>query len=223
MYEELKKVAENATPGPWKSTVDGVMPVGDTFGIFGNFGANNGEANREFIAAANPSAVLALIEENEKIRGLLAEKLISQTMLTGIVPDNGGMTIGLEGGACAIMAEVFGEQLYTSGAENYIELSFASGKYPDLGQIVVTVKRETGKTPHQLRAMAEQERDQLKAENEALRRGIDPSWSTMDQSILVEFLRHNTTFCADKFNAMIQFAVESAQYVELNPSKEVRQ
>lgn len=73
MYEELKKLAENATPGPWKSTVDGVMPVGEAFGIFGNFGANNGEANREFIAAANPSAVLALIgrlEVSESMEGL---------------------------------------------------------------------------------------------------------------------------------------------------------
>lgn len=103
-----------------------------------------------------------LIEENERIRGLLAEKVISQTMLTGIIPDNGGMTVGLEGGACAIMADVFGEQLFTSQAENYIELSFESGKYPDLGQIVVTVKRETGKTPHQLRAVAENEREILR-------------------------------------------------------------
>lgn len=71
MYEELKKLAENATPGPWKSTVDGVMPVGEAFGIFGNFGANNGEANREFIAAANPSAVLALIAENERLECML--------------------------------------------------------------------------------------------------------------------------------------------------------
>ena len=102
-----------------------------------------------------------LMEENERIRGLLAEKIISQTMLTGIIPDNGGMTVGLEGGAGAIMADVFGEQLFTSQAENYIALSFASGKYPDLGEIVVTVKRETGKTPHELRVAAENERDIL--------------------------------------------------------------
>lgn len=65
----------------------------------------------------------------------------------------------------------------------------------------------------------EQVNAELKAEVEVLRRGIDPSWANMDQSILVDFLRHNTNFCADKFNGMIQFAVESAQYVELHPSK----
>lgn len=67
------------------------------------------------------------------------------------------------------------------------------------------------------------ENDELKRENKELRKGIDPKWSVMDQSILVSHLRENTNFCADKFDAMIQFAVESAQYVELNPSKEADQ
>lgn len=61
---------------------------------------------------------------------------------------------------------------------------------------------------------------ELKAENEALRRGIDPKWAMMDQEILINHLRHNTNFDADKFDAMIRFAVESAQYVELYPAAE---
>ena len=64
-YSELKRLSEAATPGPWVKTIDGVMPEGEKFGIFGNFGSNNGEANRGFIAAANPAAVLALIAEVE--------------------------------------------------------------------------------------------------------------------------------------------------------------
>ena len=67
-YSELKRLSEAATPGPWVKTIDGVMPEGEKFGIFGNFGANNGEANRGFIAAANPAAVLALIAEVEGLR-----------------------------------------------------------------------------------------------------------------------------------------------------------
>ena len=165
-YTELKRLAENSL-GDWYES--GELRYEDRSGY--TCGLHHDD--EYFIAAANPSAVLALIAENEKIRGLLAEKLIGQTMLTGIIPEDGGMTIGLEGGACAIMADVFGEQLFTSQAENYIELSFASGRYPDLGQIVVTVKRETGKTPHQLRVTAEQERDQLKADNESLRKDAD--------------------------------------------------
>lgn len=66
-YRELKRLSETATPGPWVKTVDGVMPEGEKFGIFGNFGANNGEANREFIAYANPATVLALIAEVERL------------------------------------------------------------------------------------------------------------------------------------------------------------
>lgn len=69
-YRELKRLSEAATPGPWVKTIDGVMPEGEKFGIFGNFGANNGEANRGFIAAANPAAVLALIAEVEGLRKL---------------------------------------------------------------------------------------------------------------------------------------------------------
>ena len=72
-YSELKRLAEAATPGPWKKTVDGVMPEGRGFGIFGNFGATDGEENRAFIAAANPAAVLALIAEVEALRADLEQ------------------------------------------------------------------------------------------------------------------------------------------------------
>lgn len=67
-HSELKRLAEAATPGPWVKTIDGVMPVGEKFGIFGNAAATNGEANRKFIAAANPAAVLDLIAELENLR-----------------------------------------------------------------------------------------------------------------------------------------------------------
>jgi hypothetical protein len=67
-YAELKRLAEAATPGPWVKTVDGVMPEGEKFGIFGNFGATNGESNREFIAAANPAVVLALLAERDHFK-----------------------------------------------------------------------------------------------------------------------------------------------------------
>lgn len=114
----------------------------------------------------DPAAVLAILDDHQRItdenirmRELLAEKVVSSTQITGIDMNTG--TIGFEGGACGWLAEAFGEQLFTSGAENYIELTMTSGKYPDLGQIAITVKRETGKTPHQLRALAEQQRDEL--------------------------------------------------------------
>lgn len=110
-----------------------------------------------------------LLGENDRMRDLLAQKLVDSTMLTGLVPDASGINIHLEGGACRLVADAFGEQLYSSGAENYIEAFFSSSKYPDMGQIVVTVKRETGKTPHALRLAAEQEVRRLLAELEALK------------------------------------------------------
>lgn len=54
------------------------------------------------------------------------------------------------------------------------------------------------------------ERDELRAEVEALRKGVDPSWELMDQSILIRFLRNETNFDADKIDRMIQFSIDAA-------------
>lgn len=97
----------------------------------------------------------ALLAENDRLRELLAEKVVSSTMLTGLVPDDGGMMLGFEGGACGMLAQVFGDQFYESKAINYLELRFDSAKHPELGQLVVTLQRVEGKTPHQLRELAE--------------------------------------------------------------------
>ncbi len=115
----------------------------------------------------------ALLEENKKLRQMTSEKVVNSTMLREFVAHNGGLTIGLEGGACALMAQAFGQQLYESDALNYIEASFDSPDYPDLGQITVTLKRETGKTPHQLRKEAEAERDALIAERDAYKKALE--------------------------------------------------
>lgn len=108
--------------------------------------------------------------ENEQLRAMLSEKVISSTMLREFTMASGGLTIGLEGGACALMAQTFGKQLYESEAENYIEVTFDSPDYPSLGQITVTVRRETGKTPHQLRLAAEAKVAELQQANADLDR-----------------------------------------------------
>lgn len=114
------------------------------------------------------SEIERLTQENEALRAALSEKVIDSTKLRAFLPADGGFTIGLEGGPCALLADAFGEQLYTSDVINYLQLTFTSSTYPDLGQIVVTLQRCKGKTPHELRMDAEQERDQLKAENAEL-------------------------------------------------------
>lgn len=54
------------------------------------------------------------------------------------------------------------------------------------------------------------ENAKLRAEVEALRKGVDPSWELMDQSILIRFLRNETNFDADKIDRMIQFSIDAA-------------
>ena len=101
-------------------------------------------------------------KQNEELRVMLSEKVIDSTMVTDFVVRNGGLNITLEGGACALLADALGKQLYESPAINYIEATFESRRYKDMGSIAVTLRRELGKTPHQLRLEAEQERDELK-------------------------------------------------------------
>jgi len=101
--------------------------------------------------------VARLERENQELRSLLAQKVIDSTMLTGIETGLGNLTVGLQGGACGIMASAFAEMLYTSGAPNYLEAYFESDntQYKGLGRIVVTVQRCEGMTPHEKRQQAQ--------------------------------------------------------------------
>lgn len=76
---KLKELAERATPGPWVSTESAesdherwVMTADQQWSICathsGAEGADCEQDNAEFIAAANPAAVLALIAEVERLR-----------------------------------------------------------------------------------------------------------------------------------------------------------
>lgn len=57
--------------------------------------------------------------------------------------------------ACDLWASAFARMLFEGDAANYIEYSIGSDEYPGHGQIVVTVQRHVGETPHQLRIDAE--------------------------------------------------------------------
>lgn len=85
--QELKRLAESATPGPWEhAEVGGFMVLaGPTkYNAPGRVSGGRGlicemdddcfhddqqECNAEFIAAANPQAVLALIARIEELEG----------------------------------------------------------------------------------------------------------------------------------------------------------
>lgn len=67
-----------------------------------------------------------------------------------------------------------------------------------------------GEAVARLKLGLEIEVEQLKKELSEMKAGIDPKWGLMDQSILVDYLREQTNFCAEKFDGMIQFAVDAA-------------
>ncbi|HCO9304357.1 TPA: ead/Ea22-like family protein [Escherichia coli] len=75
-YQALRMAAENATPGEWCSD--------DYYGVIADAGLNGNyyialcpgpdkRANKRFIAAANPAAVLALLDELEAAKKRIAE------------------------------------------------------------------------------------------------------------------------------------------------------
>ena len=74
--EELKRLAESATPGPWRASMDGTGNDGWLMGPNGvlDFLATGYEGEMaakdvRFIAAANPQAVLSLIARIEELEG----------------------------------------------------------------------------------------------------------------------------------------------------------
>lgn len=96
--EELKKLAMAATPGLWVvnddplvnegaphlMTADGYA-IADFWGNESGLGLNGNERNADFIAAANPTAILALIEQHEAVNSeLLATRDDNHSMMLEI-------------------------------------------------------------------------------------------------------------------------------------------
>ncbi len=111
--------------------------------------------------------------ENAKLRIALAEKVTSETMLRDLSVGNGSINATFEGGAIQLMVDALATQFVESGASNYIEMQFHSEA---TGPLVATLQRVNGKTPHQLRAEAEQERDALRAKIAAMEQQEPVAW-----------------------------------------------
>jgi hypothetical protein len=97
-------------------------------------------------------------------------KALSDTLanpaLTGIAIHQNEATVGAAGPGPQIIAGMFLGLLQDHPeAVNYLQLTFGSSE----GNILVTVQRPGGATPHNLRAMAEQEAREAKQEAEQLR------------------------------------------------------
>ena len=118
---------------------------------------------RQALGAVSPEEVEELLDsleaaekENAKLRIALAEKVTSEATLRDLNFGNGFINATFEGGAIQLMVDALATQFVESGAANYIEMQFHSEA---TGPLLFTLQRVDGKTPHQLRAEAEQERD----------------------------------------------------------------
>ena len=95
----------------------------------------------------------------------LSDALANPTM-TGLAFHENSATVGVGGPAAQMLAGMFLGLLQDNPqAVNYVELTFLS----PTGNILVTVHRPGGATPHNLRAKAEQEAREAKREAEYLR------------------------------------------------------
>lgn len=67
-YSELKRLAETATPGPWECReADGSAAICHAHGWVADDFSEQALVDTRYMAAANPTAVLALIADNEKL------------------------------------------------------------------------------------------------------------------------------------------------------------
>lgn len=110
-----------------------------------------------------------LLVENARLREALLDKAGKINLREFYVKD-GMATFGLEGGAAHLLADTFAHQFKENGAANYLEMSFVND---EVGELTVTMQRRQGKTPHQLRALAEAQRDRYRAALDRLRTLLD--------------------------------------------------
>lgn len=163
---DLKKL-KGHTAGPWFIVIGDEVSVRDGYGnriaILWNMkgalsmGAPLDRAelvgNASLIASA-PELLerVKLVEaENDKLRAALADKVNAETLLTSLTVANGGFTTTLEGGACSLLAQSFGQQFRDLGGVNFVELKFHVDEGLDLS---VVMQKVDGKTPAQLLAEA---------------------------------------------------------------------
>lgn len=122
---------------------------------------------------ANLPSYKDLLAETIQLRTLLGQQMVNVCQMVEFVRTYGNPITTVAGGAAHLLSELLGQQLYESNPENYIQLSFESAMYPGGGDIVVTLQRTTGLTPHELRIQAEEESEQQKQRCILLKSALD--------------------------------------------------
>lgn len=70
--DALRKLCKSATPGPWEQINHIVFTeTGDLEWVVANARSGNSIIDAEYIAAANPATVLALLDEIDRSRGTI--------------------------------------------------------------------------------------------------------------------------------------------------------
>ena len=115
--------------------------------------------------------IAAIRAENTMLRQHAAKQITDATLLTGISPRNGGMDIGLEGGACQLLAEAFFDQFVEAGAVNFLEIRLESSTRMPGKAMTVTMQLADGATPGQKIAEANARIAELEAQLESIGAG----------------------------------------------------
>ncbi len=115
------------------------------------------------IKAEHKREIEALQAENERLQKLFLKDVRIKEL--GLTPN---LHASFEGGPVRLMAECYADFFRSSEAPNYIEMQLCS---EDGLELIATLQRKSGKTPHQLRQEAEAERDSLKSKVDAMGKG----------------------------------------------------
>ena len=136
-------------------------------------------ANKTSLEQANA----ALRAEVERLKAELETHLQSLAHFTEIHATKGGMDLHIQ--QHPVLREMIAKTFATMvlNSPNYTEMTFSVMAEPEK-RITVTVKKAEGKTPHQLRIEAEQQRDAFKADADRL------------AGALVPILKGDCSFCA---------------------------
>lgn len=152
--------------------------------------------------------IAAIRAENTMLRQHAAKQITDATLLTGISPRNGGMDIGLEGGACQLLAEAFFDQFVEAGAVNFLEVRLESSTRMPGKAMTVTMQLADGVTPGQKIAEANARIAELEAQLDSIGAGgvSGPLMGSAPEGITRDDTVHGETYftAADMASASAQ-------------------
>lgn len=184
-YSKLQELAESATSGPWVSGGNWVSTSR------GNSIADCPRGDEEFIAAANPATVLALLAEIKRLRTAEGDAMTYKAGMENVAQQRDQLKVELEQLAKKIKHSDYWHgtrfetlfhwahrELNDSQKNQYFSIVANGSSYPDDPP---TYAQQMNRLKWKVEA-AEKERDMLKAENERLRK-LPTCWSeVLEQS-----------------------------------------